>query len=93
MAQVCTVVKVAGPGPRSLLDIYACGIQDTIEAQEYQLRRKVRTMKRAKRIMERRISASFHCIEQIDPVLKTYERELKRLEAKRRETVEQRRGL
>jgi hypothetical protein len=81
------------PEQHSLLDIYAAGIQDTVQEQAYQLRVKVRAMKRVKMIMERRISASFRIIEMIDPVLKVYERDLKRFEAKRKDTIEQRRGL
>jgi len=79
--------------PRSTLDIYACGIQDTVEEQAHQLRVKVRKMRAVRARMERRIWSSWEVIREIDPVLKVYERELKRLEAKRKEIVKDRRGL
>lgn len=93
MSQACMVVEITAPEPRSVLDIYACGIQDTIEEQEHQLRWKVRKMRAVRERMVRRILTAERVITDMDPVLKVYERELKRLEAKRRETVEQRRGL
>lgn len=81
------------PELHSVLDIYAEGQHDIVNDLSRELYLKIRKMRAVRARMERRIASAWSVIDDIDPVLKVYERDLKRLEAKRKETIVQRRGL